>query len=221
MTQTNLGSPMYNAPERLEKQPYSNKVDLWSVGVSAYELLFGKFPFNAMSQPALLADIKKKQGANLEIDRSTNNISKACEDFLRRILTYDAKERLSWAEFFQHPLFNEHNQQKLNLMNSVLQNLQSNRMMVTGMWNEAKIDHKNTNDGQELKPSYQCEFKAELQDIDETVMEDTTVFNDMYNQVQLNDIYTHNSQRYEHELNKVRFIFQAVKKLKDLAITIG
>merc|ERR550514_53642 len=100
MTQTQCGTPMYMAPEVFEGKEYTNLADLWSVGVSAYELLFGKFPFNAMSQPLLLADIKKKHGPNLEIDRSTNNISKACEDLLRRILTYDTSKRLSWSEFF-------------------------------------------------------------------------------------------------------------------------
>ena len=52
MTQTQCGTPMYMAPEIFEGKTYTNLADLWSVGVSFYELLFGKFPFNAMSQMA-------------------------------------------------------------------------------------------------------------------------------------------------------------------------
>ena len=41
MTDTTLGTPMYMAPEVFEGKEYTNILDLWSVGVSLYELLFG------------------------------------------------------------------------------------------------------------------------------------------------------------------------------------
>jgi len=220
MTQTQCGTPMYMAPEVFEGKEYTNIADLWSVGVSMYELLFGKFPFNAMSQPALLKNIKENQGPNLEINRSTNNISKDCEDLLRSILTYDTNKRLSWEQFFNHPLFRD-GQQKDN--GGILNGTKSNKMMVTGMWDKAKYDHKNTNDFQQLKPTedYQQQFQCDLQDIDETMREDDSVFNHMQKEVKLTDIFTHNSQRYEHELNKIRFVFVAVRKLKEFATTIA
>jgi len=83
--------------------------------------------------------------------------------------------------------------------------------------------HRNTNDFQQLKPTedYQQQFQCDLQDIDETMREDDSVFNHMQKEVKLTDIFTHNSQRYEHELNKIRFVFVAVRKLKEFATTIA
>jgi len=35
------GSPMYEAPQLLENQPYTAKSDIWSIGIMFYEMLFG------------------------------------------------------------------------------------------------------------------------------------------------------------------------------------
>lgn len=129
MTQTACGTPMYMAPEIFEGKDYTNLADLWSVGVSFYELLFGKFPFNAMSQPALLQDIKKHEGSKLPIDKSINHISADCEDLLRRTLTYDTKRRMTWNEFFNHKIFND-NKPNPNSMQPLLDNGGKNRNLI-------------------------------------------------------------------------------------------
>lgn len=41
------GTPFYMAPQVLLHEPYSSKCDVWSLGMIAYELLFGKLPFTA------------------------------------------------------------------------------------------------------------------------------------------------------------------------------
>jgi calcium-dependent protein kinase len=45
-----LGSPLYMAPEIVNRQKYDSKVDIWSVGVIAYILLSGRPPFMAKSK---------------------------------------------------------------------------------------------------------------------------------------------------------------------------
>jgi serine/threonine protein kinase len=47
--QTSVGSPLYMCPQILNGKQYSNKCDVWSLGIIIYELLFGKPPYLAKS----------------------------------------------------------------------------------------------------------------------------------------------------------------------------
>ncbi len=58
MTKTMLGSPIYMAPEILNGQIYSNKADIWSIGVVLYEMLCGYCPFESSSIPKLIEVLK-------------------------------------------------------------------------------------------------------------------------------------------------------------------
>jgi serine/threonine protein kinase len=44
-----LGSPMYMAPELINKTPYDERVDIWALGVLTYLLLSGKHPFGSLN----------------------------------------------------------------------------------------------------------------------------------------------------------------------------
>ena len=61
MTKTMLGSPIYMAPEILNGQIYSNKADIWSIGVVLYEMLFGYCPFESNSIPKLIEVLKETE----------------------------------------------------------------------------------------------------------------------------------------------------------------
>ena len=52
-----LGAPLYMAPEAHARQ-YDNKCDIWSLGVIAYVLLTGNFPFNGATVDELLTQKK-------------------------------------------------------------------------------------------------------------------------------------------------------------------
>ncbi len=45
MTKTCVGTPVYMSPQVLKQQTYTNKADIWSLGVMYYELLSGKLPY--------------------------------------------------------------------------------------------------------------------------------------------------------------------------------
>ncbi|MCQ2817128.1 MAG: cyclic nucleotide-binding domain-containing protein [archaeon] len=49
-TKTKIGTPHYMAPEILEGKGYSLKCDYWSLGVFAFELYYGKYPFGDKSK---------------------------------------------------------------------------------------------------------------------------------------------------------------------------
>lgn len=59
IAQTKLGSPITMAPELLNseagKASYTNKLDLWSIGICFYEMLFGDVPWDTTS----LTELKK------------------------------------------------------------------------------------------------------------------------------------------------------------------
>lgn len=45
LRQTVCGTPLYASPELIRGESYNEKNDLWAVGILAYELLYGKIPF--------------------------------------------------------------------------------------------------------------------------------------------------------------------------------
>ena len=106
MTKTVCGTPLYMAPEVFENQPYTNLADLWSVGVTFFEILFGRFPFDGKSEPEILRKMMYNSGKNLAIPTHINPVSKICQDFLQQILESDLRKRMSWETFFKHPIFN-------------------------------------------------------------------------------------------------------------------
>ncbi|KAJ1919976.1 Serine/threonine-protein kinase [Mycoemilia scoparia] len=59
LTNTLCGSPLYMAPEILRYEYYDAKVDLWSVGAVAYEMLTGRTPFRADNHVELLQKIER------------------------------------------------------------------------------------------------------------------------------------------------------------------
>jgi aurora kinase len=50
MRETFCGTPLYVSPELLKRKNYNNKIDVWSVGVLTYELLFGRVPFEIVTE---------------------------------------------------------------------------------------------------------------------------------------------------------------------------
>ena len=53
LARTRVGSPIYMAPEILFDKPYTDKCDIYSLGVLLYEMLFARAPFESNSLPDL------------------------------------------------------------------------------------------------------------------------------------------------------------------------
>lgn len=50
-----FGTPIYMAPEVISRQPYDTKADIWSLGVTMYNILTGGlFPFSAETKNQIL-----------------------------------------------------------------------------------------------------------------------------------------------------------------------
>jgi serine/threonine-protein kinase ULK/ATG1 len=90
MTKTMLGSPIYMAPEVLKGEIYSNKADIWSVGVVLYEMIFGMCPFQSNSIANLIEVLNSKE---LQFP---GPISPFLKNLITRMLTKDPIRRISW-----------------------------------------------------------------------------------------------------------------------------
>ena len=94
------GTAYYIAPEVLGGD-YTEKCDLWSIGVILYVMLSGKPPFPGKSDDAIIE--KVKEGSYTFPDREWSNITPEAKDLIRKLMDKNIKTRLSASEALQHP----------------------------------------------------------------------------------------------------------------------
>lgn len=102
MAETLCGSPLYMAPEILRYEKYNAKADLWSVGAVFYEMTVGKPPFRAANHIELLKTIEKTHD-KIKFPSSAQ-VPESLRKLIRSLLKYNPTERVSFNEFFNHPL---------------------------------------------------------------------------------------------------------------------
>ncbi|CAK60881.1 unnamed protein product (macronuclear) [Paramecium tetraurelia] len=98
----------YSAPQVLEnKAKYSNKCDIWSLGVIVYECLTGVLPFQASSIDEYLKFCRSKK---FEIQQG--QISGGMKSFIEGCLVYQEEKRFDWTKVLSHPIINAKLQNK-------------------------------------------------------------------------------------------------------------
>ncbi|ORX39886.1 putative camp-dependent protein kinase [Kockovaella imperatae] len=101
------GSMAYMAPEVLTKRGYWAPVDLWSLGILAYELLFGKRPFRGRTNTALTNSILHEPLT--WPDDAPTKCSSECMHAIRGLLERDPNKRLGYRGGLEsiktHPWF--------------------------------------------------------------------------------------------------------------------
>ncbi|KAL3271129.1 hypothetical protein HHI36_021626 [Cryptolaemus montrouzieri] len=95
------GTPAFEAPEALgEKREFSGKaVDIWSLGITLYSLVFGNVPFyddNLMGLYAKIRNDNVKFPENLQV-------SPLLKDLIEKMLVKDPKQRITLPEIKVHP----------------------------------------------------------------------------------------------------------------------
>ena len=94
---TMCGTLDYLPPEMVNTQKYDHSVDIWSIGILAYELLTGNPPFEADSQQKTFDNI------NLGKVFFPEYVSDEAKDFITMILKHTAVERPSMEQIEAHP----------------------------------------------------------------------------------------------------------------------
>jgi len=103
---SHLGTLDYAAPEVFTSGCYTDKSDMWSLGVTAFMLLTGYCPFSDEDgEESMRRSIKKGE---FTVQDSWNEISTPAADFVRKLLTVNPVCRLSAQEALRHPFMVEH-----------------------------------------------------------------------------------------------------------------
>ena len=76
------GTMAYMAPEVLLKDEYNEKADIWSLGVTIFEMLTGKHPFQAISK----SDLKFKHTLGKYKVSGSLKLSYECLDLINSCL---------------------------------------------------------------------------------------------------------------------------------------
>jgi serine/threonine protein kinase len=105
------GSPLYMAPELFDKncniiKIEDPKVDIWALGVMAYEMFFGKRPFQALSIPKLI-NIYKDGKYHIDLrDIKEKKISKELVEFIILCLQGDPQKRANVEDLRNSNFYN-------------------------------------------------------------------------------------------------------------------
>jgi len=99
LTETICGSPLYMAPEVLQRHKYSDNTDLWSLGVILYEMVVGCTPYPAKNIIELCRAYEIAKEINIP---SYINASFECRDLISSLLVIDPKKRITWEDFSNH-----------------------------------------------------------------------------------------------------------------------
>lgn len=96
-----LGTPFYMAPEVFNRKRYSEKCDMWAIGVIIFILVTGQPPFSGRNDKEIVEQIKegrykKKVLHNLGVSKQVINL-------IEKILVKEPENRLSAQEAIKHP----------------------------------------------------------------------------------------------------------------------
>lgn len=93
-----LGTPLYMAPELVRHQKYTEKVDVWSLGIITYQLLSGRTPFDGKNIKKINHNILYKEVKFPE--KQWKYLSENSKHFILSCLERDQNKRPSIAQLF-------------------------------------------------------------------------------------------------------------------------
>ena len=100
--ETYAGTIEYMAPEVMKNsgQHYDNKCDIWSIGILAYHLVYGKVPFNARNIDNCIKQMEERK-------YTLNGGSEYFQDFVKSCLNPTPSERPTANDLLNHRFITE------------------------------------------------------------------------------------------------------------------
>ena len=141
---TFCGTIEYMAPEIVENENYDYGVDIWSLGILLYELLYGHSPFKANNTKNVILNIKSHE---LTYDDNNKNVSKSCKDLIKKLLNNNPQKRYKIKDILEHPFIKKHSEKYLSTFkkksNSALNEEEEDKLYKIKRANTRYISSKN------------------------------------------------------------------------------
>ena len=97
ITASDAGTDLFKAPE-IEEGKYSNKCDLYSIGIILYLLKTGECIFEGKKKVEILVN-----KFNNKIKKETDD--KLLNELIKKLVVIDPHERMEWNDYFNDPFF--------------------------------------------------------------------------------------------------------------------
>eukprot|EP01132_Coremiostelium_polycephalum_P000679 gene679-840_t len=136
-----IGTPLWMPPEIIQKKPYNNKCDIWSLGISIIEMAEGTPPLCNMPPTRAMLMIPNKPSPTLE---KPQNFSKELSNFISLCCKKDPEERPSALDLLSHPFIQSSNASNgLDIMKPLIDECLKKRLSLVKK--KKLADSKNSN----------------------------------------------------------------------------
>ena len=101
---TMCGSPLYMAPEIFAKNGYTESVDMWSLGLILFEMIYGYHPLDKYKDIETISESIINTDIHIQ---TTDKITDDCIDLLKKLLNKNPIDRINMKDMLNHKWLDE------------------------------------------------------------------------------------------------------------------